>query len=109
MCGVFNFRGMNISRVLYRMYFTDEGLFGMIASVSSTYVFMFITFAAFLLKSGAGDFIVKLAQSLTHKITGGPGLIAILASGLMGMVSGSAVANTVSTGSMTISIMKKSG
>ena len=107
--GIFNFRGMNISRILYRMYFTDEGLFGMIASVSSTYVFMFILFAAFLLKSGAGDFIVKLAQNVTHKITGGPGLVAVLASGIMGTISGSAVANTVSTGSITISIMKKSG
>ncbi len=107
--GIFNFRGMNISRILYRMYFTDEGLFGMIATVSSTYVFMFLLFAAFLLKSGGGDFIVNLAQNLTHRITGGPGLVAVLASGLMGTVSGSAVANTVSTGSITIPIMKKSG
>jgi TRAP transporter 4TM/12TM fusion protein len=107
--GIFNFRGMNISRILYRMYFTDEGLFGMIASVSSTYVYMFILFAAFLIKSGAGDFIVKLAQNVTHKITGGPGLVAVLASGIMGTISGSAVANTVSTGSITISVMKKSG
>lgn len=107
--GIFSFRGMNISRVLYRMYFTDEGLFGMIATVSSTYVFMFLLFAAFLLKSGGGDFIVNLAQNLTHRITGGPGLVAVLASGLMGTVSGSAVANTVSTGSITIPIMKRSG
>jgi len=107
--GLFSFRGMNISRVLYRMYFTDEGLFGMIATVSSTYVFMFILFAAFLLKSGGGDFIVNLARNLTHRITGGPGLVAVMASGLMGTVSGSAVANTVSTGSITIPIMKKSG
>jgi len=107
--GIFNFRGMNLSRILYRMYFTDEGLFGMIASVSSTYVFMFILFAAFLLKSGAGDFIVKLAQNVTHKIPGGPGLVAVLASGIMGTISGSAVANTVSTGSITIPVMKKSG
>lgn len=107
--GIFNFRGMNISRILYRMYFTDEGLFGMIASVSSTYVFMFILFAAFLLKSGAGDFIVKLAQNVTHKITGGSGLVSVIASGIMGTISGSAVANTVSTGSITISVMKKTG
>ena len=107
--GIFSFRGMNISRVLYRMYFTDEGLFGMIATVSSTYVFMFLLFAAFLLKSGGGDFIVNLAQNFTHRITGGPGLVAVLASGLMGTVSGSAVANTVSTGSITIPVMKRSG
>jgi TRAP transporter 4TM/12TM fusion protein len=107
--GIFSFRGMNLSRVLYRMFFTDEGLFGMIASISSTYVFMFILFAAFLLKSGGGDFIIKLSQSLTRKIAAGPGIVAVLASGLMGTISGSAVANTVSTGSITIPMMKKAG
>lgn len=107
--GMFGFRGMQLHRVLYRMYFTDEGLFGMIASVSSTYVAMFILFASFLLESGCGDFIIKLAQRVTHRITGGPGLVAVVASGLMGTVSGSAVANTVSTGSITIPIMKQSG
>ncbi len=107
--GIFSFRGMNLSRVLYRMFFTDEGLFGMIATISSTYVFMFILFAAFLLKSGGGDFIIKLSRSLTRKIAGGPGIVAVLASGLMGTISGSAVANTVSTGSITIPMMKKAG
>jgi TRAP transporter 4TM/12TM fusion protein len=107
--GVFGFRGMNPSRVLYRMYFTDEGLFGMIASISSTYVFMFVLFAAFLLRSGGGDFIIKLARSLTRKLTGGAGLVAVFSSGLMGTISGSAVANTVSTGAITIPLMKKAG
>lgn len=107
--GIFSFRGMNLSRILYRMFFTDEGLFGMIATISSTYVFMFILFAAFLLKSGGGDFIIKLSRSLTRKIAGGPGIVAVLASGLMGTISGSAVANTVSTGSITIPMMKKAG
>ncbi|MFC2164669.1 TRAP transporter permease [Acidobacteriota bacterium] len=107
--GLFSFRGMNLSRVLYRMYFTDEGLFGMIASISSTYVFMFILFAAFLLKSGGGDFIIRLSRSLTRRIAGGPGLVAVLASGLMGTISGSAVANTVSTGAITIPMMKRTG
>ncbi len=107
--GVFSFRGMNLARVLYRMYFTDEGLFGMIASISSTYVFMFVLFAAFLLKSGGGDFIIRLARSLTRRMAGGPGLVAVFASGLMGTISGSAVANTVSTGAITIPLMKKAG
>ncbi len=107
--GIFSFRGMTLSRVLYRMFFTDEGLFGMIASISSTYVFLFILFAAFLLKSGAGDFIIRLSRSLTRKIAGGSGIVAVLASGLMGTISGSAVANTVSTGSITIPMMKKAG
>lgn len=107
--GVFSFRGMTLSRVLYRMYFTDEGLFGMIASISSTYVFMFVLFAAFLLRSGGGDFIVRLARILTRRLAGGPGLVAVLASGLMGTISGSAVANTVSTGAITIPLMKRAG
>jgi len=107
--GLFSFRGMTLSRVLYRMFFTDEGLFGMIASISSTYVFMFILFAAFLLKSGGGDFIIRLSRTLTRKISGGPGLVAVLASGLMGTISGSAVANTVSTGAITIPMMKRTG
>jgi len=107
--GVFSFRGMTLSRVLYRLYFTDEGLFGMIASISSTYVFMFVLFAAFLLRSGGGDFIIRLARSLTRRLAGGPGLVAVLASGLMGTISGSAVANTVSTGAITIPLMKKAG
>ncbi|MFC2166383.1 TRAP transporter permease [Acidobacteriota bacterium] len=107
--GVFGIRNMSLSRVLYRMYFTDEGLFGMIATISSTYVFMFILFASFLLKSGAGDFIIRVSRSMTRRITGGPGLVAIVASGFMGTISGSAVANTVSTGSITIPVMKKAG
>ncbi len=107
--GMFYFRGMTVPRVLYRMYFTDEGLFGITASISSTFVFMFILFASFLLKSGGGDFIIKLAQSMTHRITGGTGLVAVLGSGLMGTISGSAVANTVSTGSITIPMMKRAG
>ena len=107
--GLFSIRRLGLSRVLYRMFFTDEGLFGMIATISSTYVFMFILFAAFLLKSGGGEFIIRLARSLTYRITGGPGLVAVLASGLMGTISGSAVANTVSTGSITIPVMKNAG
>ncbi len=107
--GIFSFRGMSLTRVLYRMFFTDEGLFGMIATISSSYVFMFILFAAFLLKSGGGDFIINLAANIAGRLTGGPGLVAVVGSGLMGTISGSAVANTVSTGSITIPMMKKAG
>jgi len=107
--GVFAFGGMTPERFLYRMYYTSEGMFGSIATISSTYVFMFILFAAFLLKSGAGDFIVDLAKGVTSKYTGGTGHVAVFSSALMGTISGSAVANTVSTGSITIPMMKKSG
>lgn len=107
--GVFHFAGLSWERLLYRMYFTDEGLFGSIATISSTFVYMFIIFAAFLIRSGAGDFIIRMAQVLTGKITGGPGLVAVLSSGLMGTISGSAISNVVSTGSITIPMMKKAG
>lgn len=107
--GVFAFAGMSVERFLYRAYFTGEGLFGSIATISSTYVFMFILFAAFLLKSGAGDFIVDLSRAITSRFKGGAGHVAVFSSALMGTISGSAVANTVSTGAITIPMMKKNG
>ncbi len=107
--GIFAFAGMSYERFLYRMFYTSEGLFGPIATISSTYVFMFILFAAFLLKSGAGDFIVDLSDAIAGKFTGGTGHVAVFSSALMGTISGSAVANTVSTGSITIPMMKKAG
>jgi TRAP transporter 4TM/12TM fusion protein len=107
--GLFAFAGMTPERFLYRMYYTSEGLFGPIATISSTYVFMFILFAAFLLKSGAGDFIVDVSSAVAGKYTGGTGHVAVFSSALMGTISGSAVANTVSTGSITIPMMKKAG
>lgn len=107
--GVFHFPGLSLETVLYRSYFSEEGMFGMTANISATYVFMFILFGSFLLKSGAGDFIVSLARCLAGRFTGGAGFVAVIGSGLMGSVSGSAVANTVSTGVITIPMMKRSG
>jgi len=107
--GVFHHRGISLGRLLYRMYLTDEGIFGIVCTVSSTYVYLFILFGAFLLKSGAGDFIIKLARALTGRRTAGPAKIAVISSGFMGSVSGSAVANTVATGSFTIPMMKRMG
>jgi TRAP transporter 4TM/12TM fusion protein len=107
--GVFSFPGLSLETVLYRSFFTSEGMFGLTAQISSTFVFMFIIFGSFLLRSGAGDFIVKLSQCLAGRYTGGAGLVAVVGSGLMGSVSGSAVANTVSTGVITIPMMRKSG
>ncbi len=107
--GVFAFPGLNLETVLYRSFFASEGMFGLTARISSTFVFMFILFGAFLLKSGAGDFIVRLARCLAGRFTGGAGLVAVIGSGLMGSVSGSAVANTVSTGVITIPMMRQSG
>ncbi len=107
--GALYFRGFTAMRFLYRMFFTDEGLFGTIASISSTYVFMFVLFAAFLQVSGAGEFILKVAQRLLGGVAGGAGFVAVLGSALMGTISGSAIANTVSTGSITIPLMKRAG
>ena len=107
--GVFHFPGLSWETLLRRSYFGEEGMFGPIARISWSFVFMFILFGAFLVQSGASDFIVRLAKAAAHRLTGGPGLIAVLASGLMGSVTGSAVANAVSTGSVTIPMMKRSG
>ena len=107
--GVFAFPGLSLETVLYRSYFSGDGMFGMVANISSTFVFMFILFGSFLLKSGAGDFIVRLAQSVAGRFQGGAGHVAVVGSGLMGSVSGSAVATTVSTGVITIPMMVRSG
>jgi TRAP transporter 4TM/12TM fusion protein len=107
--GVFAFPGLSLETVLYRSYFSGDGMFGMVANISSTFVFMFILFGAFLLKSGAGDFIVRIARILAGRYQGGAGHVAVIGSGLMGSVSGSAVATTVSTGVITIPMMVRSG
>jgi TRAP transporter 4TM/12TM fusion protein len=107
--GVFAFPGLSLETVLYRSYWSGDGMFGMVANISSTFVFMFILFGSFLLKSGAGDFIVRLARSVAGRYQGGAGHVAVIGSGLMGSVSGSAVATTVSTGVITIPMMVRSG
>ena len=107
--GVFKFSGLTAETILFRSIYGDDGLFGNIALISSTFVFMFILFGAFLLRSGAGDFVIDLARSVAGKTVGGPGLVAVFASGLTGTISGSAVANTASTGVITIPLMKKAG
>jgi len=107
--GMFQFPGLSLETVLFRSYFSSEGMFGSIARISWTYVFMFILFGAFLVKSGAGDFIIELSRCVAGRFVGGPGLVAVFGSGLMGSVSGSSVANTVSTGVITIPMMQKAG
>jgi TRAP transporter 4TM/12TM fusion protein len=107
--GVFKFTGLSYETILFRSIYGDDGLFGNIALISSTFVFMFILFGAFLLRSGAGEFVINLARAVAGKTVGGPGLVAVFASGLTGTISGSAVANTASTGVITIPLMKKAG
>ncbi|MEZ8142780.1 TRAP transporter permease [Enterovibrio sp. FF113] len=107
--GIFAFPGLSAETVLYRAFYSSEGMFGPISRISWSYVFMFILFGAFLVKSGAGDYIINISRAAAGKIIGGPGFVAVLGSGLMGSVSGSSVANTVSTGVITIPLMKKAG
>ena len=107
--GVFRFGGLSWETLLFRSIYGDDAIFGTIARISSTFVFMFILFGAFLLKSGAGEFIIDIARCLAGRFVGGPGFVAVLASGLTGTISGSAVANTASTGVITIPLMKRSG
>lgn len=107
--GVFKFSGLTPETVLFRSIYGDEAMFGTIARISSTVVFMFILFGAFLVRSGAGEFIIDLARTVAGRLVGGPGFVAVLASGLTGTISGSTVGNTLSTGAITIPLMKRSG
>ena len=107
--GAFHFPGLTLETTLFRSYFEVSGMFGSIARISSTFVFMFILFGAFLVRSGAGDFVIDMAKSVAGRLIGGPGLVAVIGSALTGTVSGSAVANTVSTGVITIPLMKRAG
>ena len=107
--GVFRFAGLSWETVLFRSIYGDDALFGTIARISSTYVFLFIIFGAFLLRSGAGEFVIDLARAVAGRLVGGPGLVAVVASGLTGTISGSVVANTASTGVITIPLMKRNG
>ena len=107
--GMFRFPGLTLETTLFRAFFELNGMFGSIARISATFVFMFVLFGAFLVRSGAGAFVIDLARAVAGKLVGGPGFVAVLGSGLTGTVTGSAVANTVSTGVITIPLMKRAG
>ena len=107
--GLLGHRGYDLRRIIYHTYLTTEGIFGTPLSVSSTYVFLFILFGAFLDKTGVGKFFIDMAFSLTGHMRGGPAKTAVVASCLMGSISGSSVANTVTTGAFTIPLMKRVG
>ncbi|HKL26111.1 MAG TPA: TRAP transporter fused permease subunit [Desulfuromonadales bacterium] len=102
-------RGFGIERLCTALYLTTNGVFGVMANVLATYVILFIFFGAFLHKSGAGKFFIDLPLAIAGRSTGGPAKVAVIASALFGSVSGSAIANTVSTGAFTIPLMKRAG
>lgn len=109
MPGVLAHRGLTVSQLVSHLYFTTEGIFGIPLGVSSTFIFLFILFGAYLESTGLGKFFIDLANSIAGWASGGPAKVAVLSSGLMGTVSGSSVANVVGTGSLTIPMMKKLG
>ena len=91
------------------IFYKSDGVFGIMANVLATYIILFVIFGAFLEKSGAQRFFIDFPlAAVGHKI-GGPGKVSVIASGLFGSISGSAIANTVSTGAFTIPMMKKAG
>lgn len=107
--GMLGHRGYGIDRVASQMYVTLEGIFGTPMSVATTFVFAFILFGSFLEATGGAKQFIDLAFSLTGKYAGGPAKTAVVASGLLGTISGSSLANVVTTGSFTIPLMKKTG
>ena len=101
--------GMGIERVLYTLFYTTGGVLGTPVQVCAKYIVVFIIFGAFLERTGIAEFFIKLANSLVGGFSGGPAKVAVISSALCGMVSGSSVGNTVTTGSVTIPMMKETG
>jgi len=102
-------KGASINKIVGQMYLTTEGIFGVPLGVSASYVFLFVLFGALLERAGAGKYFIDLAYALLGKYDGGPAKASVAASGLMGIISGSSIANTVTTGTFTIPLMKKLG
>lgn len=107
--GFISHRGYSLPDIAEYMYLTTEGIFGIAIGVSSTYIFLFVLFGAFLSKSGMGQFFNDLAMAIAGSGKGGPAKVAVVSSGLLGSINGSAVANVVTTGAFTIPLMKKIG
>ena len=102
-------RGMSLQLVVYNVFYTTNGIIGTPISVCSTYIALFLMFGAFLEATGVANFFIDCANALVGWASGGPAKVAVVSSALCGMVSGSSVGNTVTTGSVTIPMMKKTG
>lgn len=107
--GILAHRGLTLQQLIGHLYFTTEGVFGIPMGVSSTFIFLFILFGAYLETTGLGKFFIDIANAIAGWASGGPAKVAVLSSGLMGTVSGSSVANVAGTGCFTIPMMKKLG
>ncbi len=102
-------KGASLGKSLWHYWIQDEGVFGKPLDVSATMIFLFVLFGSILEKAGAGNYFIKLAFSLLGHLRGGPAKAAVVASALSGIYSGSSIANTVTTGTFTIPLMKKTG
>ncbi|MEH6628793.1 MAG: TRAP transporter permease [Motiliproteus sp.] len=102
-------KGYSLSEVVNHQWVTTEGVFGVALGVSADFVFLFVLFGALLEKAGAGNYFIKLAFSLLGHFKGGPAKAAVVASGLTGVISGSSIANVVTTGTFTVPMMKRVG
>ena len=106
---LFPHRGYSWNRIVSTTFLQSQGVFGIAMNVMFTYVYLFVVFGGFLEATGATQFIIDLARRIFSKSTGGPAKVSVLSSGLMGSLSGSAVANTAATGTFTIPMMRTSG
>lgn len=107
--GMFGHSGFTVKRIIDYLFWGSEGIFGIAIGVSATFVFLFILFGAFLSRSGFSQFINDLSLTIAGRSPGGPAKVAVIASALMGMINGSAIANVATTGTLTIPLMKKNG
>ncbi|MEO8537837.1 MAG: TRAP transporter fused permease subunit, partial [Betaproteobacteria bacterium] len=102
-------KGVSLSKAVSHFWLTTEGVFGVALGVSASYIFLFVLFGSLLEKAGAGNYFIKVAFALLGHMRGGPAKAAVVSSGLMGMISGSSVANVVTCGTFTIPLMKRVG
>ncbi len=109
MPGFLEHKGLTIERIVRTMFFTTEGILGTPLAVSSTYIFLFLLFGAFLVKTGVGEYFNDLSIVIAGRRVGGPAKVAIFSSALQGTISGSSVANVVTSGAFTIPMMKRLG
>ena len=106
---IYTFANVRFGKVIYDLFYTTSGVMGTPVKVCATYIVVFIIFGAFLERTGISNFFIDLANSVAGSSSGGPAKVAVISSALCGMVSGSSVGNTVTTGSVTIPMMKKTG
>ncbi|MBI4184100.1 MAG: TRAP transporter permease [Proteobacteria bacterium] len=106
---IISHRGVSLNRFVDHMWLTTEGVFGIALGVSNSFIFLFVLFGSLLQKAGAGNFFIKLSFALLGHLRGGPAKAAVVSSGMTGLVSGSAIANIVTTGTFTIPLMKRVG